>query len=346
MQFLRLLPLAIISISLSACIFEKDTGKSESSSIEDKTSIQPIKEIKKEANITLVTNSDYIPQDGDHSVNFIYIEIFGNNKLLVQDQYFDINNYSYVTELPNQFGYQHLEAGPYIRAESFKQYSETNGEKTSVRYITQAPPHTLLINHDLNDHVYSIAEFNQHASTSSHENDGVITEGETLTYTGQEQLFDELSGNAVGLRSSTSNVTALELETIIIRSGTFQTAKASYKSEATNIIHANASESWTQINQGFMWFDINTGTVLKTTLVGSFVRADYPSQTLTTNYYSEFVSSDEYNKAAMTISASDNHSKGSINNIALQGVIKNNRIISNRFSTQVNTGSYLGKLAL
>jgi hypothetical protein len=173
-----------------------------------------------------------------------------------------------------------------------------------------------------------------------------MTQGETITYTGQEKLFDELSGNAVGLRSSTSVVTALELETITLRSGTFQTAKASFRSEATNIIHANASESWTQINQGFMWLDINTGTALKTTLVGSFVRADYPNQILSTNYYNEFISSDEYRKEAMTISASDNNSNRSINNITLKGVIKNNRIINNRFSIQLSTGTDLGKLAL
>lgn len=334
MQFLRFLSLTLISFALSACLTEKDANQSDASRIEDKAGTQTIKEIKQD-DLDLTNNSDYVPEDGDQAIDFISMLIYGNNKLLVEDYYFNIKNHSHVAELPNQFGYQHTEAGPYVKTEVFKQYSEVSAEKTSVRYATRESPYTLLISHDVKGHIYSTAEFNQNSSTYSNENDDSMSQEETFIYTKKETLFDEYTGNDIGIRNSISNVTPLVAEVLTIRAGIFNTVKARFKSEDSNAIHADISKSWTQTSQGFMWFDINTGSVLKTVSEGTFIRDDYPNSVLITYYNSEFVASDEYPKEAMTLSASNNNADKSMKNIAIQGVIKNNRIMSNNFSAKL-----------
>lgn len=341
MQFLRFLLFAIITLSLSACIFEKDASKNEKSALEDKTSIQPIKELKEEEEEPLATNSDYVPQDGHTAIMFNAMALYKNNELVLEDKYFNVKYYSHISELPIQFGYQHTEVGPYIKTEHFKRYSEDQIERTSVQYSTLTPPDELLISHYLKRQIYSTIEFNQQTATSSQESNGFMTQ-----YTNEEQLFDEYTGNSVGFSYSKSKITALNSEPLTIRSGTYDAVRASVQSEFKVIMNDSISNTWTEVSEGLMWFDINTGAVLKTTSTITATNVDYTDDIYTTRFYSEFVSSDEYPETTINMSSSKNNTDESFKNLAIQEVIKNNQVMTNNFSARLTTGAHLIKLPL
>jgi len=335
MQLSRFLFFPLLALSLSACVLDKSSSKDEDVVLDDKTSIQPIKELEKDDK-TLATVSEYVPQDGDQSVDLVSMGIYENNNLIAKDIYYSITNFSHVTELPNQFGYQHTEVGPYLRAEGSSEYEDSSVKMSSVVYATLTPPYELLISHDVNDQRYSTIEFNQQTKTSSHEaDDGFMTQGETLTYTGQKQLFDEFTGNQVGVESSITKVTALDLETINIYSGTYTAAKASYQTEVTSNIYNNLSDSWTQKLQGYIWFDINTGTQLKTSATGTFIRDDFPSRVLTTIYISEFYFSDGFPAATVTAASSTQTSDKPLKALSLQEAVENTGILNKKISDKM-----------
>jgi len=329
MPFLRFLSFAIISLSLSACVTEKDSSKDKNAVLEDKTSIQPIKELKKEEE-PLPDDSVYVPEHGDTAVSFTTTALYKYDKsehedeLVREDEYLNVKLFSHVSELPIQFGYQHTEVGPYLKTENFKQYNQNTSERTSVHYSTLTPPHELLINHYLKSQRYSTVEFNKQTAITSQESNGLTTR-----YTTEEKLFDEYTGNNVGISYSQTEVTALNPESITIRSGTYNAVRASVQSEFKSTINDSINNTWTEVSEGFMWFDINTGTVLKTISRKTATNVDYPDVVYTTYLVSEFVSSDKYTKETINMSPSEN-----------------NKIMTHDYSTRLTMDPHLIKLPL
>lgn len=348
MQFLRFLLFSITTLSLSACILEKDSSKDENPALEDKASIQPIKELEKEEDDDepLASNSDYVPKHGHTAIDLITKAIYENGDFLAEDKYLNVKYFTHIPELPNQFGYQHTEVGPYLKTEYIKQYNRNTFERTSVQYSTLTTPNELLISHYLKSHIYSTIDFNQQTSTSSQESDGVMTQGEILTYTKKEPLFDEYTGNNVGISYSKSEITALNSESITIRSGTYDAAKAHFKTELKSTINDSTSNTWTDMIDGFIWLDINTGTVLKTTSTITTTNIDYPNTVYTTYAISEFISSDEFPKATINMSAAEHNTDESFKSLAMQEIIKNNQIMTENSSTRLSIASHFIKLPL
>ena len=331
MHLLRLLPFALLALSLSACVSEKDSSKGKNAVLEDKTSIQPIKELKKEEE-PLPDDSVYVPEHGDEAINFTATELYkydksvNEDKLVHEDQYYNVKLFTHVPELPIQFGYQHTEVGPYLKTEHFKQHNQNTSERTSVQYSTLTPPHELLINHYLKSQIYSTVDFNKQTAITSQESDGLTTR-----YTNEEKLFDEVTGNEIGFNYSKSKVTALNPESITIRSGTYDAVRTSIQSEFKSTINDSISNTWTEVSEGLMWFDINTGTVLKTTSTITATNVDYPDVVYTTRYYSEFVSSDKYTKETININAAENNTDESLKSFAVQDIDKSNLIMTHDF---------------
>lgn len=105
-----------LALSLSACIF--DSSKSD-----DKADKAPEKTV-------LATESDYVPKDGDE-VKFLYTFSFMDNGLLAgSGGYYKITTYNIVDKLPQKYGYQHSEAGPYLKASSYDHIPSSHMQKT------------------------------------------------------------------------------------------------------------------------------------------------------------------------------------------------------------------------
>mgnify|MGYP000149596221 CR=1 FL=1 len=280
MKTYTLVLIPFLSLSLSACIFNDDKENKETDNSSDKT--------------TLATETSYLPKDGDQItfVNTYHITV--DDQIADYGGYYKITTFSIINELPQKYGYQHHESGPFIQANAYKNRPNRESEATSVDYYSLTPSTELLIDHDLNDHYYSTIEFTDRTDTSSDSQDGLITEGEVVTSTKNNKIFNDVTGNEIGYETLVVTLTALSTEELTIEAGTFTAAKASYYAEQSTVINASLEDSSSQVSNGHYWFDSETGSNLKYSIEGTYTSHDNLERVIEIVSSSELVSSSEY----------------------------------------------------
>lgn len=293
MKISTLITIPFLALSLTGCIF--DSSKSN-----DKSDKAPEKNI-------LATESDYIPKDGDQVTSSFSYTFKEDDRIVHSGEYDQMATFNIVNELPQKYGYQHPEAGPYLKASSYRKRPNMAAEATELEYYSAAPNYDLLIDHDLNDYYYSTIEFTDSTNTSSDSNDGLIVEGEIVTATKNAKLFDEITGNEIGYSTLSVTLTALNSEEITIRAGTFTAARAEYRAEQSTIINGRPKDSSTQSLSGYYWFDSKTNSTLKYSIEGTYTAHNDLERILKSTASSELISSSEYENT-MTAQNSLKHS--------------------------------------
>lgn len=280
MKISTLITTPFLALTLTGCIFDSSTSDNKADKAPEKT--------------VLATESDYIPKDGDQVTSSFSFSFKEDDRIVLSGDYDQTTIFNTVNALPQKYGYQYPEAGPYLKASSFRKRPNMADEATEVEYYSAAPSYDLLIEHDLNDHYYSTIEFTERTDTSSDSNDGLIVEGETVTATKNKKLFDEVTGNEIGYDNLSVTLTALNAEEVTIQAGTFTAAKAKYSAQQTTVINASSRDSSTQSLSGYYWFDSKTNKTLKYSITGTYTSHNNLERVLITSASGELVSSSEY----------------------------------------------------
>jgi len=319
----------LLTLSLSACILNTDKKDNKS----DKTSKE----------IVLASESDYIPEDGDQVISLYTYQLIYEDEIAGSGTYHQNTTFNIINELPQKYGYQHHELGPYIQANYYNNRPGIGLVPTRVKYYSLTPSTELLIEHDLNDHYYSTIEFNDSTETSSDSKDGLMVEGEVVTATQNNKLFDEITGNEIGYETLKVTLTALNSEEITIQAGTFTAARAKYYAEQSTIINASPEDSSTQTMNGYYWLDSKTSSTLKYSIEGIYTAHNNLERVIGTTASSELVSSSEFKNTLSALnspkqgSSSELHQKKSV---AARDIMVKTYLISKELENRVSISNY------
>jgi hypothetical protein len=319
----------LLALSLSACILNTDEKDNKS----DKASKENI----------LASESDYIPEDGDQVTSLYTYQLIDEGEIAGSGTYYQNTTFNIINELPQKYGYQHHELGPYIQANHYNNRPGIGLVPTRVKYYSLTPSTELLIEHDLNDHYYSTIEFNESTDTSSDNKDGLMVEGEVITAIQNNKLFDEVTGNEIGYETLKVTLTALNSEEITIQAGTFTAARAKYYAEQTTIINASPEDSSTQIMNGYYWLDSKTSTTLKFSIEGTYTAHNNLERVIGTTASSELVSSSEFKNTLSALNSPKQRSSSELQqnkNISTGDIMVKTRLISKELENRVSITNY------
>ena len=281
MKTLQLTLIPLFTLILSACIWDISEDKKDSDNSPQE--------------LILAKSTLYIPEDGDQittQLAFHLTDVDGNS--LGDSTYNKTVLFNHVNTLPELYAYQHTDAGPYLRSESFKIQPNAPIKTSVISFYTLTNDPDLLISHDVNDQYYSTADFSLSTNTSTDQQDDLMIEGEIITKKERNILFDDSTGIEIGIDTNSLTLTALSNEEITIPAGTFNSAKASFQGDSRIEIYAHLSGSSLQLATGTYWFDVDTGSTLKYSISGTIIFDDKPNQILNFTQTSELIYSAEF----------------------------------------------------
>jgi hypothetical protein len=184
----------------------------------------------------------------------------------------DTITYSAVYQLPNEYGYQDPEGGPFLAVTS--KNSRTSGSYTS--YIN--PKGSLALSVDSN--TYSTQEHSEYVSerdSSSHS----YTLGESYKVTDSQKRYSIYTHSEVSNAQGVSVYTPRAVEIIVTESGSYNTLKIDYTNNRSTQF-SNGKNEIRKVN-GSQWLDIASGILIKDSASGVSERSDY-DETIRFNY--------------------------------------------------------------
>lgn len=281
MKILHLTLISLLTLTLSACIWDISEDKKDSDNSPQE--------------LILAKSTLYIPEDGDQittQMTFHLTDVDGNS--LGDSTYNKTILFNHVNTLPELYAYQHADSGPYLRSESFKIQPNAPIKTRDISFYTLTNDPDLLISHDVNDQYYSTAEFNQSTNTSTDQQDDLMIAGEVITKVERNILFDDSTSIEIGIDTNSLTLTALSNEEITIPAGTFNSAKANFQGDSRIEIYTHLSGSSLQSATGTYWFDVDTGSTLKYSISGTIIFDDKPNQVFNFSQTSELIYSAEF----------------------------------------------------
>lgn len=291
MTFRYISLLAVFTLALTACGSDSDSGTADISPVSNKA---PLKSFQGQ-------KTNYIPSDGDIETSSVYVSLSEKGKVLLRDNSVARSVFSRVDKLPSKYSVQPTSPAPYLKVLEFDIDRAGNSELDLEEYRTIESDFKTLIEHDIDDRVYSTSEFNEISEVTDNK-DGAI--GSTAKVTNRARLFSIETNNHVGDSINTITLRIVAREIITIPGGKWDTYKISYRSTLSKTMFGNPRASWKQKLEGTIWVHPESSKAVQNIANGTIIFNHQPNRTLDTHLEQRLLTSPDpdLNKGKLDIS--------------------------------------------